>query len=128
LRFELQNPLENQQQFIARVNREASNDEDGASRPSSGSERWLIGSDQRNLGSLHQDIWEGSGQELAACNSIAVYPVGGWWKRNQRKDRLDLPVRYALLVSVKTNEQGIDLYTPIVTQLRIPVATEIAGS
>ena len=128
LRFELQNPLENQQQFIARVNREASNDEDGASRPSSGSERWLIGSDQRNLGSLHQDIWEGSGQELAACNSIAVYPVGGWWKRNQRKDRLDLPVRYALLVSLKTNEQGIDLYTPIVTQLRIPVATEIAGS
>jgi hypothetical protein len=70
----------------------------------------------------------GSGQELAACNSIAVYHVGGWWKRNQRKDRLDLPVRYALLVSLKTNEQGIDLYTPISTQLRIPVATEIAGS
>jgi hypothetical protein len=55
-------------------------------------------------------------------------PVGGWWKRNQRKDRLDLPVRYALLVSLKTHEQGIDLYTPIATQLRIPVATEIAGS
>ncbi|MGH3852083.1 MAG: S8 family peptidase [Pseudonocardiaceae bacterium] len=128
LRFELQNPLENQQQFIARVNREAGDDEDGTSRPSSGSERWLIGSSQRNLGSLHQDIWEGSGQELAACNSIAVYPVGGWWKRNQRKDRLDLPVRYALLVSLKTSEQGIDLYTPIATQLRIPVVTEIAGS
>jgi hypothetical protein len=59
LRFELQNPLENQQQFIARVNRDAGDDEDSASRPSSGSERWLIGSDQRNLGSLHQDIWEG---------------------------------------------------------------------
>jgi hypothetical protein len=128
LRFELQNPLENQQQFIARVNREASDDEDDARRPSGGSERWLIGSDQRNLGSLHHDIWEGSGQELAACNSIAVYPVGGWWKRNQRKDRLDLPVRYALLVSLKTNEQGIDLYTPIATQLRIPIATEITGS
>lgn len=128
LRFELQSPLENQQQFIARVNREASDDEDDARRPSSSSERWLIGSDQRNLGSLHQDIWEGSGQELAACNSIAVYPVGGWWKRNQRKDRLGLPVRYALLVSLKTSEQGIDLYTPIATQLRIPIATEITGS
>lgn len=39
LRFELRNPLENQQQFIASVNREAGDDEDGASRPSSGSER-----------------------------------------------------------------------------------------
>jgi hypothetical protein len=97
-----QNPLENQQQFIARVNREASDDEDGASRP-------LSGSDQRNLGSLHQDIWEGSDQELAACNSIAVYPVGGWWKRNQRNDRLDLPVRYPLRIflGASTESSGV---------------------
>jgi len=110
LRFELQNPVENQHEFIARINREAGDDEDAARQPSSGSARWLVGSDQRNLGSLHQDIWEGSGQELAACNSIAVYPVGGWWKKNLRKDRLDLPVRYALIVSLKTREQGVDLY------------------
>ena len=128
LRFELQNPLENQQRFIARINREAGDDEDAARQPSSGSARWLVGSDQRNLGSLHQDIWEGSGQELAACNSIAVYPVGGWWKKNLRKDRLDLPVRYTLAVSLKTREQGVDLYTPIATQLEIPIATEISGS
>jgi hypothetical protein len=49
-----------------------------------------------------EDLW------LAACNVIAVYSVGGWWKPDQRKDRLDLPVRYALLVSLKTSEQGID--------------------
>lgn len=128
LRFELQNPLENQQQFIDRVNREAGDDEDSVSRPSSGSDRWMIGPDQRNLGSLHQDIWEGSGQELAACNSIAVYPVGGWWKKNQRKDRLDLPVRYSLVVSLKTNESGVDLYTPIANELRIPIETEISGT
>jgi hypothetical protein len=127
LRFELQNSVEDQQQFIARINREAANDEDDTSRTSSGSDRWLIGPDQRNLGSLHQDIWEGSGQELAACDSIAVYPVGGWWKRNVRKDRLDLPVRYSLVVSLKTRAQGVDLYTPIATQLHIPIATEIAA-
>ncbi len=126
LRFELQNSVESQQQFIARVNREAA-DEDYASKTSSGSDRWLVGPDQRNLGSLHQDIWEGSGQELAACNSIAVYPVGGWWKRNGRKDRLDLPVRYSLVVSLRTREQDIDLYTPIATQLHIPIATEITA-
>ena len=128
LRFELQSPLENQQQFIERVNRDASDDEDHVSRPSSGSDRWMIGADQRNLGSLHQDIWEGSGQELAACNSIAVYPVGGWWKRNARKDRLDLPVRYSLVVSLRTSQEGVDLYTPIANELRIPIETEIAGS
>lgn len=128
LRFELQSPVENQQQFIDRVNRDATDDEDSVSRPSSGSDRWMIGADQRNLGSLHQDIWEGSGQELAACNSIAVYPVGGWWKRNARKDRLDLPVRYSLVVSLKTPHEGVDLYTPIANELRIPIETEITGT
>jgi hypothetical protein len=126
LRFELQNPIENQQQFVARVNRDAGSDEDGSGSRSSGSERWLVGPDQRNLGSLHRDIWKGSGEELAACSSFAVYPVGGWWKRNARRDRLDLPVRYSLLVSLKTAEQSLDLYTPIATQLNIPVETEIS--
>ena len=128
LRFELQSPLESTQQFVSRVNRDANDDEDEVRRPSSGADRWLVGSDQRNLGSLHQDIWEGSGQELAECNSIAVYPVGGWWKKNSRKDRLDLPVRYSLVVSLKTQEEGVDLYTPIATQLQIPIETEISGS
>ncbi|MGB2720881.1 MAG: S8 family peptidase [Rhodococcus sp. (in: high G+C Gram-positive bacteria)] len=127
LRFELQNPIENQQQFIARINREAANDEDSAGTASSGTDRWLVGPDQRNFGSLHQDLWEGSGQELSACNSIAVYPVGGWWKRNTRKDRLNLPIRYSLIVSLKTREENIDLYTPIATQLNIPITTELFG-
>lgn len=125
LRFELQSPLENQQQFIARVNRDAGDDEDEVARPSSATERWMIGPAQRNLGSLHQDVWEGSGLELAACNTLAVYPVGGWWKRNTRSDRLDLRVRYSLIVSLKTQEVGVDLYTPIATQLDIPVETVI---
>lgn len=125
LRFELQNRTESQQQLIARINQEAENDEDGTTRSSSGSDRWLIGPNQRNTGSLHQDIWEGSGQELAACHTIAVYPVGGWWKRNERKDRQELPVRYSLLVSLKTRKQGVDLYTPIATQIELPIAAEI---
>lgn len=80
------------------------------------------------MGSLHQDQWTGTGAELAHCNNVAVYPVGGWWKYNRRKDRRDLPVRYALLLSLYTEEQGVDLYTPIATQLHIPISTEIAGS
>lgn len=124
LRFDIQRPTETIAEFVRRVGRAASDDEAGVTR-SSGPERWLVGSGQRNVGSLHQDVWEGSGQELASCSSIAVYPVGGWWKRNSRKDRLDLPVRYSLLVSLATREEGVDLYTPIATELRVPVINEI---
>lgn len=123
LRFDLQGRTENPAEFVQRVNREAQNEE-GGSR-SAESERWFLGEGARHLGSLHQDEWTGSGAELAPCNNVAVYPVGGWWKNNGRKDRRDLPVRYALLLSLQTKEQGVDLYTPISTQLHIPVEAAI---
>lgn len=128
LRFELKAPTDlTEAEFIARLNREAENDEDSSgSARSSGSDHWVIGSNQRNLGSLHQDIWEGTGQELAACGLIGVYPVGGWWKRNSRKDRLDLPVRYSLIVSLRAKTLDVDLYTPIATELELPI--EVDGS
>jgi hypothetical protein len=85
----------------------------------------LVGNNQRNLGSLHQDIWEGTGAELADCDLIAVHPVGGWWKNNKRADRADLPLRYSLIVSLRTPEEEVDLYTPIAVQLAVPVSTEI---
>lgn len=124
LRFELQDPLETEAQFIRRVNRDAETEEDGG-RPAAGQVNWLVGPAQRNLGSLHQDIWETSGIELARSGRLAVYPVGGWWKRNRARDREGKAVRYALVVSLRTPESGIDLYTPIATQLGIPVEIEV---
>lgn len=126
LRFDLQGRLENQDEFVQRVNREAQSEE-GGSRPSE-SDRWFLGERGRHLGSLHQDEWIGTGAELAHCNNVAVYPVGGWWKNNGRKDRCDLPIRYALLISLKTEQQDVDLYTPIETQLHIPLTAEISGA
>ncbi len=124
LRFEVQDPLENESQFVQRVNRDARTEEAGG-RPQGGQVNWLIGANQRNLGSLHQDIWETSGIELAQSGKLAVYPVGGWWKNNTIKARVDQPVRYALVVSLKTAEQEIDLYTPIANTLQIPTAITI---
>ena len=77
LRFDLKAPLETTEQFVSRVNYEAQSEEDGQQRPSGRSERWLMGSDQQSLGSLHQDLWEGSAVELAECGVLAVHPVGG---------------------------------------------------
>ena len=88
----------------------------------------MIGPNQRNTGSLHQDIWDGIGADLAQCDKIAVYPVGGWWKNNKRRDREDLLIRYALLVSLTTHEQGIDLYTPIANELHIPTPVAISAT
>jgi hypothetical protein len=120
-------PLEPLDAFVARVNRAAQDEEAGA-RPRSGSERWLVGGYQRNVGSLHHDIWEGYGAELADCSLIAVHPVGGWWKNNRRADRVNLPLRYSLIVSLRTASQDVDLYTPIAVQLAVPVKTEINGA
>jgi hypothetical protein len=129
LRFELKAPAETLDDFVRRVNREAQTEEEGgAVRPTGRPERWLIGAYQRNLGSLHQDIWVGTGADLAASGVIAVHPIGGWWKNAQRKDRVDMPVRYALIVSLRTAEQAVDLYTPIAIELQVPVETAIPGT
>lgn len=125
LRFELQDPLESDEQFVRRVNHEAAAEDGGGSQASS-QVRWLIGPNQRNLGSLHQDIWETSGIELAQSGKLAVYPVGGWWKYSRAKDRVDKAVRYALVVSLRTPESGIDLYTPIANLLRVPIAVPVS--
>ncbi len=121
LRFELKSPVESVPDFVRRVNREAVREEEGGRRSSSGGDRWMIGPNQRNQGSLHQDIWAGSAVELAASGVLAVNAVGGWWKNSAQRDRADRPVRYSLLVSLRTHEQEIDLYTPIATQLALPV-------
>jgi hypothetical protein len=125
LRFDLKAPTDiNVKRFLARVNRQAQEEEDeDYSSTDSHSNHWLLGTRARHYGSLHQDEWQGTGAELAACDHIAVYPVGGWWKNNNRRDRRDLPVRYALLVSLSTSTQGADLYTPIATQLSVPVTS-----
>lgn len=129
LRFELMHQLESIDAFIARVNREAQLEEDdGTSQSPVAEDRWLIGSRQRNLGSLHQDVWEGAAADLAETGTLAVHPVGGWWKNNGRKDRIDLPVRYALLVSLKTSELGVDLYTPVATELQARIESAVPAT
>lgn len=128
LRFELKTPTETADQFLRRVNHDAQLEEEGQSGTSSGTDRWLVGPNQRNLGSLHQDIWEGSGADLAASGVLAVHPVGGWWKNSRRKDRVDQPVRYSLTVSLRTDELGVDLYTPIAVQLELPIEEAIVTS
>ena len=121
LRFELRAPNETTAEFVRRVNRAAASEEDQTPQPASATDSWVLGPYQRNKGSLHQDIWKGHGAELATTGVIAVHAVGGWWKYNSRKDRQDLSVRYALLVSLRTPRQEVDIYTPIATSIGVPI-------
>lgn len=125
LRFALQGPTESANAFLGRIGGEAQEEESGGKSSSGESERWFLGAQARSVGSLHQDEWMGTGAELAGCNHVAVYPVGGWWKNSRRQDRGSVNIRYSLLLSLATGEQGVDLYTPIATQLGLPIDTVV---
>ncbi|MEV0846543.1 S8 family peptidase [Streptomyces sp. NPDC049954] len=135
LRFAIKSPSESVDAFERRVTEHAGTEADVLSHAKAfeGDANWLVGSRNRNQGSLHSDIWQGSAAELAECGVLAVFPSGGWWKSNNRTDRVGRAVRYALLVSLATPEVRTDLYTPIANQLDIPIPgvprarSEIAG-
>ncbi|OIQ86980.1 subtilase family protein [mine drainage metagenome] len=127
LRFEVQRPLESEHSFRERIN--------GADRPegyrssgSSDSDAWTIGSDARHRGSLHQDTWKGTAAELGSKPRIAVYPVTGWWRLRPHLGRYEDKVRYSLVVSLRAPGQGIDLYTPIVQQMTVPLPVAVPGT
>jgi hypothetical protein len=128
LRFALKHPMEPLTQFEQRIAVVAEAENDGITGTAAfeSDKNWVVGTDNRNRGSLHADIWHGTATELADCGALAVYPAGGWWKYNKRADRVGLPVNYALLVSLATPEVTADLYTPTAVMLDVPVPVDLA--
>jgi hypothetical protein len=124
LRFDIRRPGETTDEFRRRLNRLAEVEEDRTPQTGGQEPNWLIGPQGRHIGSVHADMWEGTAAELAHSGVLGLYPIGGWWKNNNRADRNDLFVRYALLVSLVTPEVTVDLYTPIATQIGIPIEIE----
>ena len=125
LRFDLNNIGESEECLLRRLNAAAR--EDGE-RPDSqsGSERWVIGANSRNTGSIHSDIWKGgTAADIASCNLIGVYPVIGWWRERAWLERWDRKARYSLIVSLHTPDEKIDIYTPVAVQLGIPVEVTV---
>ena len=125
LRFALCRPQENEQEFKARVNKLARDEEDNT--PSISEDRWLLGTRGRDLGSIHSDIWESnSPPDVAACNLIAVYPTIGWWRERHHLNKCNNKARYSLVVSIATPEEEIDLYTPVFNKVKSLIETPIA--
>ena len=120
LRFAVKRSLENIQQFRQRINRAAMDEEQGLGAGMAGGDDWLLGQ-IRDRGSVHSDIWRGTGAALAERDAIGVFPVSGWWKEKPNLNRWEHSVRYALLVSIRAPDTNVDIYTAIENQLAIPI-------
>ena len=100
LRFEVINKNQTKDDFLKRINAEAREDEKKKDKGegTAGSERWFLGKDNRDVGSIHSDTWTGMAVDLAESDYIAVYPVIGWWRERHNLNKYNEKIRYSLIV------------------------------
>ena len=123
LRFEVKRPVESLNEFRQRVTKAARDDEEQYGGSLGDASGWVLGPQLRTRGSVHSDWWNGTATDLAACGFIAVYPVSGWWRDRPNPEHWRKRARYALVVSIRTAETAIDLYTPVLTQIKTEITT-----
>lgn len=124
LRFAVKKATESLDDFRARVNDAARDEEEGeAAGGGAGGDEWLLGPKNRDQGSLHSDFWSGTAADLAQRDAIGVFPVGGWWKEKPYLEKWDTEARYALIVTIKAPGVEVDIYSPV--EAKIAIAAEI---
>lgn len=121
LRFDLKAPTETTDEFRKRINQRALDEEEDKPDAGDGSTGWFLGAVARNKGSIHSDIWVGTAADLAERGIVGIYPVSGWWKDQPKRDRSGIGARYALVVTIETEAQDVDIWTPVALQIGIPV-------
>ncbi len=121
LRFDVKLPTETAEQFHKRLNKLALDEEE--QRPTTGTrdDNWFLKDHLRHRGSVHTDLWNGTAVALAERGCVAVYPVGGWWKEQPKRDRSGIGARYALIVSIESPEVDVDILTSVVQQVGVAV-------
>jgi len=113
LRFKVKGSLETYDEFRWQINKAVQDEEEGKKSPSPDEKSWFLGPNTRDSGSIHCDVWKGTGVELAQKDAIAVYPVGGWWKEKKYLERYNQVSYYTLIVSIRVPEIDVDIYTPV---------------
>ncbi len=121
LRFDLRRPTESTDEFRRRVNQLAREDGERHQSVAPDAREWLFGPENRVAGSLHADVWEGTASDLALRGCIAVFPVSGWWKDRKDRDHSDRGAHYALVASIESPTEDVDLWTPVATELGVPI-------
>jgi hypothetical protein len=127
LRFDLRRKGESVEVFKRRVN--AAEREDPAVSPRNQQDdgRWTLGPQSVSAGSLHCDVWTGPAIELLQRDILCVKPVNGWWRQRAAAAVCNRRTRYALIVTLKTKNAELDIYTSIKTMVDVgvPIETEI---
>ncbi len=98
LRFEVKRPAEIEDSFHRRINQKARDEEDTTTHGSD-DRKWQCGDRLRRKGSIHSDVWTGTGAELAASGEIGISPISGWWRFRKHLGRVEQIARYSLIVS-----------------------------
>ncbi|MCC3701670.1 S8 family peptidase [Rouxiella badensis] len=91
--------------------------------PEGDNEGWFLGSALRTRGSIHSDKWNGTVADLIDMHTIAIFPVGGWWKYRTGEERYRNTIRYSLMVSIHVPEESVDIYTEIENLVSISISS-----
>ncbi len=124
LRFDLNSPGESKDEFLRRINKAVRDEENGHPGTPSPSDHWVIGQN-RDKGSIHSDIWRGTAVDLSTSNMIAVIPRIGWLRERTHLRKYSRSTRYALIVSIRTPAQEVDIYTPVAQMIATTVPIKI---
>src|SRR5262245_29673263 len=119
--FRLKYPTETVDEFRKRLNQRALDEDEDKPAAGSDAASWYLGEIARNKGSIHSDIWVGTAADLAERGSVGVYPVSGWWKDQPKRDRSAIGARYALVISIETDAEDVDIWTPVAQEIGVPI-------
>lgn len=108
LKFDIQRHDESEDRAMRRLNRAVSTQD-----PQGDDDGWILGWRKRGRGTLHHDVWRGPAYQLIGRRLISVSPMRGWWASNQQIQAADVPVRFSLIVSIRTPETVNDLVTEV---------------
>ncbi|MGF1670895.1 MAG: S8 family peptidase [Balneolaceae bacterium] len=127
LEFQVSEPGDDVESFSLRMGEKLDNEDfrDTQKRISHREDRWEYGVNSRNSGSLHSDRMKMTAAEMADCNLIAVYPKTGWWYTRNSQKKYNSTTRYSLIIGLSTPSAEVDLYTPVSTQIEMPVEIDI---
>lgn len=121
LRFDVIRPGQSLKNFRAFINGKVNDEIEEYGGPEGDNSGWQFGSQLRTRGSLHSDTWVGTAAALADMHTIAVYPVGGWWKYRTSRERWKNSIRFSLIVSVDVPDESVDIYSIVENQIQAQV-------
>jgi hypothetical protein len=124
LRFNLQRRNEPVSRFKQRVNPSEREDAQRRAQAEPADPKWMLGEDSISAGSLHCDVWSGRAIELLGRNMLCIKPVNGWWRYRASPEICNRKSRYGVVVTFKTVNVDLDVYTPISTLIEAPVSIE----